>query len=140
MRKFLNSLPIGVASALVIAAVLYLTLYPEPLPDNDVQLFPGADKVIHALMMLGVSGCVAYDCLRSRRYRDKIKPPKGLLVCLLALTILFGGVIELLQSAMGLGRSEDFMDFVADSIGALVAFIVELNCWSSLRKWLIERR
>ncbi len=97
MRKFLNSLPVGLASVVVIAAVLYLTLYPDPLPDNDVQLFPGADKVIHALMMFGVSGCVAYDFLRSRAYRAKITLPKGLLASLLAMTILFGGVIQLLQ-------------------------------------------
>lgn len=140
MRKFLNSLPVGLASVVVIAAVLYLTLYPDPLPDNDIQLFPGADKVIHGLMMFGVSGCLAYDFLRSRAYRDKVTPPKGLLACLLAFTILFGGVIELLQSAMGLGRSEDIIDFVADSIGAAGAFVVELSCWRSLREWLTVRR
>ncbi len=139
MREFLAKLPIGLASGVVLAAVLYLTLYPDPLPDNDMHLFPGVDKVVHALMMLGISGCVAFDYMRSRFGIGEKTPPKSFLLCLLLATILFGGVIELLQSLMDLGRSEDMLDFIADSVGALVAFIIEMTCWSRLRTWLIER-
>ncbi|MCM1094564.1 MAG: VanZ family protein [Lachnospiraceae bacterium] len=139
MRKLLSAMPVGLASFVVLVAVLYLTLYPNPLPENDIPLFPGADKVVHALMMFGLSGCVAYDYMRSRYGKDKMTPPKGMLLCLLALTTLFGGVIELLQSWMDVGRSEDILDFVADAAGAIVAFVVELLFWSRLRRWLTER-
>lgn len=139
MKKFLAGIPVGIATVVVLAAILYLTLYPNPLPDNDIPLFPGADKVVHGLMMFGLSGCAAYDYMRSRYGKGKMTPPKGMLLCLLALTILFGGVIELLQSWMDLGRSEDMLDFVADAVGAIVAFIVELLYWTRLRQWLTER-
>lgn len=132
-------MPVGLASLVVLVAVLYLTLYPNPLPDNDIPMFPGADKVVHALMMFGLSGCVAYDYMRSRYGHGKTEPPKGMLLCLLALTILFGGVIELLQSWMDMGRSEDILDFVADAAGAVLAFVVELLFWTRLRRWLTER-
>lgn len=132
-------MPVGLASLVVLVAVLYLTLYPNPLPDNDIPLFPGADKVVHALMMFGLSGCVAYDYMRSRYGKGKTDPPKRMLSCLLAFTILFGGVIELLQSWMDLGRSEDIIDFVADAVGAIMAFVVELLCWTRFRQWLTGR-
>lgn len=139
MRKILADMPVWLATVVVLAAILYLTLYPNPLPENDIPLFPGADKLVHALMMFGLSGCVAYDYMRSRYGNGKMTPPKGMLLCLLALTILFGGVIELLQSWMDLGRSEDILDFVADAAGAIVAFVVELLFWTRLRRWLTER-
>lgn len=139
MRKILADMPVWLATVVVLAAILYLTLYPNPLPENDIPLFPGADKLVHALMMFGLSGCVAYDYMRSRYGKGRMTPPKGMLLCLLALTILFGGVIELLQSWMDLGRSEDILDFVADAAGAIVAFVVELLFWTRLRRWLTER-
>ena len=47
LTKFLISLPPCIFSVVCIIAVLYLTLVPRPLPDMDIPLFPGADKVVH---------------------------------------------------------------------------------------------
>lgn len=137
MRKFLMSIPVGVASVVVVMAVLYLTLFPDPLPDNTPS-FPGLDKIVHGLMMFGVSGCVAFDYLRSRYGLGKKTPPKGILLIILVSTILFGGAIELLQAWMDQGRSEDLFDFIADSAGAISAFLVELLWWCQLRQWLLS--
>jgi VanZ family protein len=35
--------------------------------------------------------------------------------------MLFGGAIEIAQGAMNLGRDADILDFVADSVGIVVA-------------------
>ncbi len=138
MQKFLMKFPVGVASAIVVIAILYLTLFPHPLPDNDIQWFAGMDKVVHGIMMFGLSICLAYDFMRSDYGLLDEKPPKNVLLAILLITIVFGGIIELLQDCMDLGRSLDVIDFLADSIGGVVAFIVELLCWSRVRKWLVR--
>lgn len=38
--------------------------------------------------------------------------------------IAAGGAIELIQGAMGCGRSADIMDFVADTVGAVAVMCV----------------
>jgi hypothetical protein len=49
------------------------------------------------------------------------------LLCFAVASSLFGGVIELLQDAMGLGRGGDVWDFCADTVGAL--FFAAISPW-----------
>jgi VanZ family protein len=84
------------------------------------------DKLEHALAFGGMTlwfGGLA----RRRRYP-----------VIAVLMLLFGGGIELAQGAMRLGRDEDIMDFVADTVGisiALIALYAGLGAWP---RW-IER-
>jgi VanZ family protein len=58
------------------------------------------------------------------------------------LMLLFGGGIEIAQGAMGLGRDADIMDFVADSVGvvvALIALYLGLGAWPRWIERLIWR-
>ena len=58
------------------------------------------------------------------------------------LMLIFGGAIEILQGAMKLGRDEDIMDFVADSVGisvALVLLYAGLGAWTRWVERLIWR-
>lgn len=113
----------------VIAAVLYLTLVPDPVPEMDVELFPGVDKVVHAIMMMGVYLCIAFDMMRIDRHKLH---RLGMRTCAvtLVITVLFGGGIELLQSIMALGRGCEIADFWADITGAVIGFIiVRLSPW-----------
>jgi VanZ family protein len=84
------------------------------------------DKLEHALAFGGMT--VWFGGL-ARRSRYPI---------IAFLMLVFGGVIELLQGAMRLGRDEDIMDFVADSVGitiALTALYLGLGAWA---RW-VER-
>ena len=54
-------MPQFLVSGTVVAAVLYLTLAPKPLPDNDINWFKHTDKIVHAVMMAGVYLAVALD-------------------------------------------------------------------------------
>jgi VanZ family protein len=58
------------------------------------------------------------------------------------LMLLFGGGIEIAQGAMKLGRDEDIMDFVADSVGvsiALIALYAGVGAWPRWIERLIWR-
>lgn len=63
-KQLIKRLPPFTLTAIVTAAVLYLTLVPKPLPDNDIEWFEGADKVVHAIMMLGITGSLGLDYMR----------------------------------------------------------------------------
>ena len=55
-------------SMVTLAAVLWLTLAPQPLPDLDVPPFDGLDKVMHAVMMGGLAGAFMFDWRRGGRW------------------------------------------------------------------------
>ncbi len=126
--------PSWMFTVIVVIAILYLTLVPRPLPDMDIPLFPGIDKIVHAIMMMGMMWCICLDLARSH-IAAQIRPTKKLAIAFVA-TVIFGGVIELLQGCMGLGRGEDIYDFLADAIGAFIGLITALIGWEKLVRWL----
>jgi len=90
------------------AVVLYIAVSclepPRYVPDLHLW-----DKAEHALAFFGMSVWFG-GLIRRSRYP------------LIAVAmILFGGGIEIAQGAMGLGRDEDIMDLVADTVGIVVA-------------------
>lgn len=113
-------IPAYLPSALVVAAILYLTLVPSPLPDTGLPLFPGADKLVHAAMF----GALAYALLGdTARWRHSAPAAVGAaLICVGS--ALFGGVVELLQMAMDMGRGAEWLDFAADIAGAAIAWVL----------------
>ncbi len=122
--KFLERLPAWLFSALVVAAILWLTLAREPLPETSLPLFPGFDKVGHACMFGGLYFALSVDLRLHRASRGHKETRRGgaLAALLLAgLCVAFGGAIELLQEAMGQGRSADWLDFAADAAGVLLS-------------------
>lgn len=116
LRPFLR-LPRWVLSGVCLALICYLTLVPKPLPDNDIPFWEHTDKVVHALMFGALYVCFYLDIWRDVK-------PRLLYRILLAIPVAtFGGIIELLQDAMALGRGGDVADFAADSVGTLLAVI-----------------
>lgn len=107
-------------SMLTLAVILYATLYPDPAWPDNAPVIPHLDKIIHAVMFGGFAGALAFDYARKKPRR---RP--GLLVmlwcCLVSLAL--GGIIEVLQTAMGLGRSAEGLDMLADAVGVAVAFV-----------------
>ncbi len=108
--------PIRIALyALATGVVLYMCL----APTRDV---PGTsllwDKAEHAITWGILTG--AGLMLSPRR-------PRSILLFCLSL----GAGIEVLQATMGFGRSGDWRDFAADSLGAGLALLA----WLPLRRW-----
>lgn len=126
LNSFLSKLYPGLLSGLTVLAILWLTLAPHPLPDNDIRMFEHADKLVHALMFGGLvfSMVVDRELWYKRRYEQTGRLPRKRTSTLLLFAIggtLFGGAIELLQGAMELGRGCDPVDFLADAAGAFLS-------------------
>lgn len=83
--------------------------------------FPNFDKVVHATMYFTL--CVAFVLesfvIRSRHKKNTIKPYLAAFI----LSAIFGGIIEILQSAI-VYRSCDIFDWLADMGGALVGCLI----------------
>lgn len=110
-------------SALTVIFVLWATLAPNPTPDLDITGFLGkyADKIIHAIMMGGITGAIIFDYMR-RRVNGQPRTIKHTTILWIAVGVLiFAAIDECAQGAMGLGRTTDPMDFVADAAGILIA-------------------
>ena len=103
-------------------AICWLTLAPHPLPDNDIPLFPGADKIVHGIMFGGFTLCIILDWNRKQGWPSKLQKTD---IYAPEIASAFGIITEILQNEMQAGRTGDIWDLVADITGAfLVAAIV----------------
>ena len=65
-------------------------------------------------------GFVAACCLDyMRKYQITAISKRNMLI-IIAIASIFGGIIEILQNAMGIGRSGDYLDFIADFAGIML--------------------
>ena len=104
------------ASILMLLLILWLTLAPKPTGEVSVSLFPGADKLLHAGMFCVLAFLILRDRSRlGKRHSATLRAS----VCVWAAVTLLGGIIELLQETMQLGRTFEWCDILADSAGAL---------------------
>lgn len=109
-------------TALTLGAVLWLTLAPDPVPDTGVELFPHADKVVHAIMMGGLASMLFFDYRRSPVRGRHILTRKRVIV-MASCVAMFAAIDEWAQGAMGLGRSSDILDLLADWTGIILASV-----------------
>lgn len=127
-------IPAWLPTALAVGLLLWLTLAPKPLGDNELHLFPGADKLAHALMFGGTAAALLFDLQKYRGWRPLRWPaPTGIAIAL----TLAGVAIEYAQKAMGDGRSFEEADMVADAVGAFAAAFL----WIAFQKyWSIKTK
>ena len=119
IKSLLDRLPPWTLTIVCFLAICWLTLAPHPLPDNDIPLFPGADKIAHALMFGGFTLCIILDRNRQHGWPSGIEKTD---LYAPVFASAFGIVTELLQSGMHAGRSGDVWDLVADITGAFLTY------------------
>jgi VanZ family protein len=117
-RFFINYWP----TIVVLLAVLWLTLAPDPVPEPHFQLFKGADKVVHLIMMGGLAATLMYDYSRQGAFKPRKLATKPIIVMAIAVAI-FSAIDEWAQGAMGLGRSTEIYDLIADIAGVILAAV-----------------
>lgn len=119
MQKFRNiigKIPTGLLTGVTLALILWLTLAPHPTGDLDLPLFPGADKVVHVIMF----GFITFTALLETMKYEKWEMLSLVTVGVISIACALLGIgIEVIQRAMGLGRSFEILDILADTGGAI---------------------
>lgn len=110
-----------VPTLFVLMAITYLSLSEDPVHARDMHLFEGADKLVHGCMYLGLVVVGCYDM-----YRIGLRPTRTSCFLWCVVAVAWGGLMELLQGALTMGRSADWWDFLANSCGALVGLAFSL--------------
>ncbi|MEI6679762.1 MAG: VanZ family protein [Mariniphaga sp.] len=100
---------------LIIIALLSL------LPSDDfpeIPLFPGADKIVHTCMYLGLTWLVCWLMHSEKNHKWYY--------AIMLFSVGWGIMMEVFQLIMHLGRSLDPFDMVANSVGALIGALIYL--------------
>ena len=127
LRKSLKTYPFSLLTLLV---VVLLSVCPIGAPEiaKDVPL---ADKWTHMVMYFGLSAVICFEYFRAHRPRPTVA---SLFLCGLLFPAFVGGALELIQAYCTTYRSGEFLDFVADSLGAALCFLLALLLHSIGRK------
>ena len=99
-------------------AVLILSVVPV-FDDSSIEEF-GVDKIVHVIFYAIFTLLCCFALIRE-------KEDPGLLrtvIISLILSVLYGGVIELVQEHLVPWRSGDRYDFLADVLGALLGSVI----------------
>ena len=101
------------------ALVVVLTLTPAAdMPRTPVWELLSFDTAAHAGVFAVLAGL---GCLAARRQRRWPRLARYAAAAVLAGSILFGGLIEVLQQTMHLGRHGEWTDLLSDALGAALA-------------------
>lgn len=117
MLYYIKKYPI---SLLIILTVIYLSFFKPP--STDLGTIPNIDKLAHICMYLGMSGMLWLEFLRAHRKDDS--PMWHVWVGAFVCPVLFSGVIELLQEYCTTYRGGDWLDFAANTTGAVIASLI----------------
>lgn len=120
MSDFIYKIPTYLPTAIVLVLLFYLTLVPQPLPPIDVPML-NADKVVHMVMMWGVSSVIMFDY--KRRERQRVLSLSVRFYIMLG-TIVLGAFIELAQGTELIHRGCDLWDGIANAVGCVLAFFI----------------
>ena len=110
-------------SIVVLSAIAYVSLLREPTISLPYVI--GIDKWIHAIMYLVLTLTLLWDS----QQRPKLWWIVGVF------SAIFGGFIEVLQEQFFYPRTGDWLDWLADCIGVIVAIMV----WLIGVKWYEKR-
>lgn len=101
---------------LVLCVITYLSLTRDP--HVSIPSFTGADKLAHLLMYMLLSFVVLWD-IQSLRISIFWKA-----IIALVFSSIFGGFIEIIQEFFFYPRTGDWIDWVADCIGAIIGLLL----------------
>lgn len=102
-------------SLIVIGIICYLSFFTPP--QTDLNEIPNLDKLVHFCMYFGLCSVIWIEYLWHHSSVNR----KQLLSGAVLFPILMSGLIEILQEYCTDTRSGDWLDFIANSIGALAS-------------------
>lgn len=111
------------AVASVYLLISYLCLTSQPIP-KGVKLwildFAGADKLVHGILYFTLSITSFFLLYKTRSLQNR----QRVILFAIAIPVLFGGVVEILQNYLIPGRSGDIYDFMANSTGVFLGWLI----------------
>ncbi|MDR0660841.1 MAG: VanZ family protein [Prevotellaceae bacterium] len=107
-------------SLTIIVVVIYLSFF-HPL-SVKIPLFKGFDKLAHFFMYAGVSGCLWLEIFFN--HKNGVLNIRRALIAAVISPILFSGAIELLQQYATKHRGGEWLDFVANTCGVIIASLI----------------
>lgn len=121
--------------AIVAIIIFYLCclLPSKDIPDVGFDFFIPADKIVHFLMYFGLSLVASYNYIYDKSGNIIILK---LIIFAICIPILYGGLIEIIQDNYFQGRSGDWYDFLADTLGAIAS--IPFSLW--FRRFLLNRQ
>ena len=115
----------------IVWSVFMLILFLLPADNfSKTPSFPGLSESIHAFMFAVFTFLLVYEQLKAGTLNY---PVRRNYITAILLSIPFGITIELLQKISGFGRAAEFLDFVYDLAGCLIALIF-IRFYISLRR------
>lgn len=118
--------PLGLLLAILVLITYGSLGSGEEAAKINILKFPNSDKVIHGLMYFLLTVSLIY--LMVKRYHS-FKHWKVYLI-VLASPILYGLLMELLQYYLAQDRSAELADFIANTSGTLLAFLMGLTYYN----------
>ena len=128
MIQFIRKYPF---SLLIIATIVFLSLFNPP--QTRLDPITGIDKIAHICMYGGLELVIWIEYLR---HHDKLDYIKVLLLGIIS-PIMLGGLMEIAQMKLTQGRSGEWADLLADSIGVLLGAAVG---YFAIRTFFRKRR
>lgn len=118
MLSHLKKYPLSLC---IVAAIFYLSFFTPP--KTDMEEIPGIDKVVHTCMYGGLCLVIWFEYLRSHRGINFVR----VWIWGIIAPIAMSGVIELMQAYCTENRSGEWLDFCANSLGAVTAALIGYN-------------
>ena len=110
----------------VASGIAYLSLIRET--GLSLPHFTGWDKLAHFCMYFALAAVMLWDTRRDRKQGRTVS------VVLLAVCCLYGGLIEILQEEFFYPRTGDWLDWLADCLGAVFGLYSMSMVWKHLKK------
>jgi len=134
MKKFLLGLPTGVVSTIAVLVIVFLSLAPTDIMPGEWRFAQNLDKWAHGIMYFCCTLCFMFDLFKHQLpHHTKLNSEMAFTAC----AILLGLIMEVMQLFLTEGRGYEIADWVADIIGAVLAFLLwRLVLRKFLRKYL----
>jgi VanZ family protein len=107
--------------AVIWAATIFVL---SAVPGNKLYMPPiwNADKFAHSGVYFVLAACLIFGFLRAGHCQNI----KSAILSAILISVVFGGILEILQQFVFVGRFGDLLDFTANSTGAILAGLFAL--------------
>ncbi len=120
MIQYIKHYPV---SLLIVIIISYLSFFSPP--KTDLNEIPYLDKVVHICMYGGLSTLLWIEYLLRHRTLNMRHLAVGAIIS----PIVMSGCIEILQATCTSTRSGDWLDFIANCIGVIIASLLGHYLW-----------